>query len=98
MLEAFAERLAGSAIRRHWLFLGAALFTVLFVGYHFGTFDQTIHIPFLKKYADPSLYPGDPFFELRFQHYSFFWFLFQPLYEAGILEVALLVTHFLTTY
>ncbi len=48
MLEAFAERLAGSATRRHLLFLGATVFTVLFVGYHFGTFDQTIHIPFLK--------------------------------------------------
>lgn len=98
MLEAFAERLARSPIRRHALFLGAALFTLLFVGYHFGTFDQTIHIPFLKKYADPSLYPGDPFFELRFQHYSFFWFLFLPFYQAGVLEVAMLVTHFLATY
>ena len=98
MLESFAERLAGSATRRHWLFLGASLFTLLFVGYHFGTFDQTIHIPFLKKYADPTLYPGDPFFELRFQHYSYFWFLFLPFYRAGVLAPTLLAVHFLATY
>jgi hypothetical protein len=98
MLEAFAERLAGSAIRRHLFFTGAALFTLIFVGYHFGTFDQTIHIPFLKKYVDPTLYPGDPFFELRFQHYSYFWFLFQPFYRAGVLEGVMLLVHFLATY
>ena len=98
MLEAFADRLAGSPIRRHLFFSAAALFTLLFVGYHFGTFDQTIHIPFLKKYADPTLYPGDPFFELRFQHYSYFWFLFQPFYGAGVLEGVMLLAHFLATY
>ena len=98
MLDAFAQRLARSPGRRHALFLGASLFTLLFVGYHFGTFDQTIHIPFLKKYADPTLYPGDPFFELRFQHYSYFWLLFLPFYRAGVLEVAMLVIHFLATY
>ena len=98
MLDAIAQRLARSPGRRHALFFGASLFTLLFVGYHFGTFDQTIHIPFLKKYADPALYPGDPFFDLRFQHYSYFWFLFLPFYRAGVLEVAMLVTHFLATY
>lgn len=98
MLEVVADRLAGSASRRHLLFLFASLFTLVFVGYHFGTFDQSIHISFLKKYADPSLYPGDPFFDLRFQHYSFFWFLFQPFYQAGVLEGVLLLVHLLATY
>ncbi len=98
MLEVVVERLAGSASRRHLLFLAASLFTLVFVGYHFGTFDQSIHIPFLKKYADPGLYPGDLYFDLRFQHYSFFWFLFQPFYQAGMLEVAMLVAHLLATY
>ncbi len=98
MLDSLAAGVAGSARRRHLLFLGATVFTVLFVGYHFGTFDQTIHIPFLKKYADPTLYPGDPFFDLRFQHYSFFWLLFVPVYRAGVLEVTMLVVHVLVTY
>jgi hypothetical protein len=98
MLVGFAERLAASGWRRHAFFFAVTLFAVVFVGYHFGTFDQTIHIPFLKKYADPSLYPGDPFFELRFQHYSFFWFLFLPAYRAGVLPETLLVVHGLATY
>src|SRR5919109_1118140 len=98
MLVAMAERLAASAARRHLFFLAATLFTVVFVGYHFGTFDQTIHIPFLKKYVDPTLYPNDPFFELRFQHYSYFWFLIRPFYRLGVLEEALFVCHLAATY
>ncbi len=98
MLQAFAQRLAASAPRRHLLFAAATVFTILLLGYHFGTFDQTIHIPFLKKYADPTLFPGDPFLELRHQHYSFFWFLFLPFYRLGILEPALFAVHVAVTY
>jgi len=98
MLAAVANRIAQTPARRHLLFLAATVVTVLFVGYHFGTFDQTIHIPFLKKFANPGLYPGDPFLELRMQHYSYFWFLLQPLYRAGLLELGLFVGHVATVY
>lgn len=98
MLETFAEWLAGSRWRRHALYLAATVFTVLFVGYHFGTFDQAIHIPFLRKFADPGLYPGDRFLDLRFEHYSYFWLFFIPFYRAGLLEPTLLVVHCLVTY
>jgi hypothetical protein len=98
MLLALANRLADSAGRRHALFLGAAIFTLVFTGYHFGTFDQTIHIPFLKKSVDPGLYPGDPFFDLRFEHYSYFWFFFRPFLRLGVLEEAMLAIHVLVTY
>lgn len=97
-LAALADRLAQTPARRHLLFLAATVVTVLFVGYHFGTFDQTIHIPFLKKFVDPGLYPGDPFLELRFHHYSYFWFFFQPLYRLGILELSLFLGHCVATY
>lgn len=98
MLEKFAKQMAKEPLSRHLVFLAATVFTVLFVGYHFGTFDQTIHITFLKKFADPALYPNNPFFDLRFQHYSYFWLLFQPVYRAGILEETLFVVHLLATY
>ncbi len=98
MLNSLADRFHRSALRRHLLFLAAALFTIAVVGYHFGTFDQSIHIPFLKKYADSSLFPGDAFLELRHQHYSFFWFLFLPFYRLGVLEVAMFAVHFFITY
>jgi hypothetical protein len=63
------------------LFLFAvSLLAILTLGYHVGTFDQAIHIPFLKKYVDNTLFPNDPFFDLRYQHFSYFWFFFQPLY------------------
>jgi len=93
-----ARQLACSRPKRHLLFLGATLCLITFVGYHFGTFDQGIHIPFLKKYANPALFPNDPFFDLRFDHYSYFWFLFQPFYQLGVLEVAMVVAHVLVTY
>lgn len=97
-LLAFAHHLDTKFWLRHALFLLAAVLAILFIGYHFGTQDQTIHIPFLKIKSDPTLYPGDPFFEMRHQHYSYFWRLFIPAYRLGYLEEAMLAAHVLTTY
>lgn len=98
MLEKFANRLSRSWGSRHLFFLGVTLLSVLSIGYHFGTFDQSIHIPFLKALADPTLYPNDAFVALRLEHYSYFWFLFIPFYRWGLLEPTLLVTHLIATY
>jgi len=98
VLNSLADRLMRSALLRHLLFLVAALFAVVLIGYHFGTFDQSVHIPYLKKSVDPSLYPGDKFLDLRFVHYSFFWFIFQPFYRLGILEPVMFAVHLLATY
>ena len=98
MLQVFADRLAVRPGRRHLFLLAATIATILFTGYHFGTFDQTIHIPFLKKFANPALFPNDPFLDLRFQHYSYFWFLFVPFYRLGVLEVTLFAVHVLVVY
>ena len=98
MLTTLSERFARSPLLRHLLFLVATGGTIAFLGYYFGTFDQVIHIPFLKKDVNPSLYPNDPFFALRAQHYSYFWFLFRPFYRLGMLEVAMFVAHVLATY
>ena len=97
MLQDLADWVAAGR-RRHLLFALATIATVLFVGYYFGTFDQTIHIPFLKKYANPTLFPNDPFLELRFQHYSYFWRFFEPFYRLGVLEVAVFVVHVAVVY
>lgn len=98
VFERCAERLSCSWQYRHLLFAIATLIVVLFTGYHFGTFDQAIHIPFLKKFADPTLFPGDAFFDMRFQHRSCFWFLWLPLYRLGVLEIAIFVVHVMVTY
>ena len=84
MLKSFATKLSQSPLRLRLFLLGVSLLTILVMGYHVGTFDQSIHIPFLKKYVDNSLFPGDPFFELRFEHFSYFWFFFQPLYRLDL--------------
>ena len=97
-LTTLADRIARNAVLRHALFLVAALAAIFISGYHFGTFDQVIHIPFLKKFADPTLYPNDPFLDLRYEHYSYFWQLFIPAYRAGILEETMFVVHILATY
>lgn len=98
MLNSLANHLARSALLRHILFLIAALLAIILIGYHFGTFDQSVHIPYLKKSVDPSLYPGDKFLDLRFVHYSFFWFSFQPFYRLGVLEPVMFGVHVLVTY
>lgn len=98
MLERSANRLSQSQGSRHLFFLGVSLISILTMGYHLGTFDQSIHLPFLKALADPSLFPGDAFVALRLEHYSYFWFFFVPFYQWGILEPTLFVTHIIATY
>ena len=80
------------------MFLVAALLSILLIGYHYGTFDQAIHIPFLKANANPLLYPGDEFIALRHTQFSYFWQFFQPFYRLGILEETMFAVHFLATY
>jgi hypothetical protein len=75
-----------------------AILSVVINGYHFGTFDQVFHITYLKKFLDPSLYPGDPFLDLRWYHFSYFWFPFIPLLKAGLLEISMFIIHILTVY
>ncbi len=98
MLETVALQISRSRPIKHLFFFALTLFSVLTMSYHFGTFDQSIHIPFLKALSDPSLYPGDPFVALRSSHYSYFWYMFIPFYQWGILEEALFAAHLLATY
>ena len=97
-LSAFADRLTEKTALRQISFLGVALLAIWISGYHFGTFDQVVHLPFLKKFADTGLYPNDPFLDLRREHYSVFWLMFIPAYKAGILEPAMFAVHVVATY
>lgn len=102
-MHAIALRLQRRPLERHLFFAAATVITVLVMGYHFGTFDQFAHIPFLQKYADPALYPNDGFIDLRFESYSYFWRAFIPLAQLDPLnqrplQWALLAGHCLVTY
>lgn len=83
---------------QHLLFFTATILSISFMGYYFGTFDQIIHIPFLKKFADSSLFPGDSFLDLRLIHYSYFWFFLIPLYRIGVLEVSMFYIYICIIY
>jgi hypothetical protein len=96
-LKKFAHQLENNPLCRQGFFLAAALISIIIVGYHFGSFDQSVHIPFLKAWANPTLYPTDPFLALRRDQFSFFWYLFLPFLKAGILEPVLFLTHLFAT-
>jgi len=98
VLNSIAQRLNSSPWMRQLLFLASALLSIFFIGYHFGTFDQAIHIPFLKATVDPTLFPGDQFFSMRATHYSYFWYFFQPFYRLGILEIVMFLVHVMATH
>ncbi|MBL8058440.1 MAG: hypothetical protein JNK29_17175 [Anaerolineales bacterium] len=103
MLNTFARRLAARPLERHLFFLAVTAAAILVIGYHFGTFDQFAHIPYLKKYANPALYPNDSFIEMRFESFSYFWRAFVPLVQLDpldtrLLQWALLAGHVLVTY
>ncbi|MGQ0600651.1 MAG: DUF6798 domain-containing protein [Anaerolineales bacterium] len=113
ILSTLADRVWTDARARHSFFLLAALASIVISGYHFGTFDQFAHIPFLKYYADPTLFPRDEFVQqMSRQNYSYFWRLFVPVYQLDLaygqqmpetiqplfLGSAMLMTHIAATY
>lgn len=85
-------------IIKHFVYFTLTLGVLILYGYYFGTFDQASHIPFLKKNADPLLFPNDRFFDLRNEHFSYFWLFFIPLYKLHILEISMFFIYFITTY
>jgi hypothetical protein len=97
ILVPFANRIASQRGLRSLFFLTAALLSIVLIGYHFGTFDQNIHLPFLKATADPALYPGDGLVALRDPPISYFWHFFIPFYRWGILEPVMFAVHVLAT-
>jgi len=89
-LAVFIDR---NPVPRLLFFLLWTILTIVLIGYYFGTFDQSSHIPFLKKTVDGSLYPNDKFFSLRLKHYSYFWFLFIPFVKVGLLNITVFMVH-----
>src|SRR5258705_6343841 len=51
-----------------------AVVQVLFAGYRMGVGNQTIQIPFLKQWANPSLYANDPMVAGTLRDYPSFFF------------------------
>jgi hypothetical protein len=98
MLAQLSQTLQHSARARHLLFFCATLSTVLLIGYNFGTFDEAMHIPFLKAEANPGMYDGDTLIGLHSIYYSYFWHFFVPVLQAGWLEPALFTLHMATLY
>jgi hypothetical protein len=98
MLKRPSAYLSDHPLWKHTVFLVLAIITIWVNGYHFGTFDQFAHIPFLKKTINPDLYSGDVFINMRDYHFSYFWFLFFPMARAGLLEESMFLIHLLTVY
>ena len=98
ILQDISQKCWRSLFYRHLLFALSTVISISFAGYYFGTFDQGINIPFLKKYIDASLFPRDPFLDLRLTHYSYFWFLFKPFYQLGVLEISIFIIYLLVIY
>lgn len=97
-MQSIALRFERSAAWRYLLFAALTAFTIGFMGYHVGTFDQAVHFPYLKKFVDGSLYPNDPFLDMRLTKYTFFWFPFEWFYQRGVLEVSMFLIHIASTY
>ncbi len=98
LLQTLATRIKQSVVQRHLFLIISTILVLCFAGYYFGTFDQAIHIPFLKKDIDPTLFPNDHFFDLRYTHYSYFWRLFAPFYRLGVLEISMFIAHVIIVY
>lgn len=93
LIQVLSSSVWSSTFYRQLFFFATTVFVICSMGYYFGSFDQVVHLPFLKKFADPSLFPNDYFLNLRQYHYSFFWFFFIPLYRAGVLEISMFIIY-----
>jgi len=98
IIKKLSDEINKKRVNQYLFFMIASILTVLFMGYYFGTFDQVVHIPSLKKLADPTLYPDDKYLELSKYHYSYFWYFFVPFYRLHILEISMFITHLITVY
>ena len=98
MLTIIANQFDRSFWKRHLFFLGTAIFTIFIVGYHYGTFDMAIHIPFLKAMADPTLFPNDTYIALHSTYFSYFWYFFIPFEHIGHLPETLFTVHIISVY
>ena len=92
------RRIASQPVARFAFFFICTAITIGVLGYHFGTFDHSGHIPFLRQIADPTLYPGDSFLPLRLTKYSYFWHLFVPALRFGVLEYTLFAVYVVSIY
>ncbi|MCX6082807.1 MAG: hypothetical protein NTW32_25040 [Chloroflexi bacterium] len=97
-ISRLTDQLGVSQHKRHLLYLAATITTTLLIGYQFGTFDEAMHIPFLKDIANPALYPGDEMLALHNIYYSYFWLFFIPFLKLGWLEPVLFIVHISSIY
>ena len=98
MLSNLSNQLGTSALKRQLFFIAATLSTLLLVCYNFGTFDEAMHVPFLKSMTYPSMYAGDSMLSLQKVYYSYFWHAFVPFLKLGWLEPALFIVHVASIY
>jgi len=98
MLKKTAIYLSDHPFIKHLAFLAIAIMAIWVNGYYFGTFDQSMHIPFLNKIIHPELYPNDSFLNMRSYHFSYFWFFFIPMAREDLLQVSMFLVHILTVY
>lgn len=83
---------------RDWaLILAVAALSVVVSGYHFGTNDQSVYLPYLKHFLDPGLYGGDLLLETIPGQHPLFWRLLAVLARGVPLEPLFLVLHLLAT-
>jgi GH35 family endo-1,4-beta-xylanase len=74
-----------------------ALAQVMFAGYRLGVGNQSIQIPFLKHWIDPTLYANDPMVKQTLADYpSFFFRLLATIVNQGDLYSAYFWLHVLT--
>ncbi len=85
-------------ILRFCFLTALTLMYVLLTGYQFATFDQNIHIPFVRKFITPSLYPNDPFFELTTYHFSYFWIIIAKIANFITLEYLVFFLHLVSVF
>ena len=80
------------------ILLGVSLLSIIWQGFQFGSENNYIHLAFLQKFINPSLYPNDPFIETSRYYYSGFWRLLALVGTINSLLVWFFVIHWFNRF
>ncbi len=94
----FGGKIRDVILKEHLPLIGWTALAVLYRGYSYAVGDQNLYLPFVLHWNDPSLFPNDYLFWLKFPRESLTWVALAHLVNHFDLKVVLLALYLATSY
>ena len=87
--------------KNYFILFAIFIYTILFIllnGYFYGVYDHSFMLPFIYKYANPSLFPNDLLLTTYHNTYTFFTPLMAYLSKFISLKAVFFVSYFFSMF